>query len=54
MQSAFDVVKKEHLELRYLYANKMVEHGVQDRYIGAFCGREDLELLEKILEKESQ
>ena len=30
MQIAFDVVKKEHLELRYLYANKMVEQGVQD------------------------
>jgi len=39
MQIAFDVVKKEHLELRYLYANKMVEQGVQDWYIDACCGR---------------
>ncbi len=30
MQIAFNVVKKESLELRYSYANKMVERGVQD------------------------
>ena len=25
--------------LRYWFANKMAEQGVQDRYIDAFCGR---------------